>query len=745
MQKALNVFWHTYFSFLFLTLHSLQFFCSMRNLFTVLLTVLILVFNHAVHGGNLEYVSGIPGTVNDVKVSGNLAYCAANNGLLILDYTNPQSPQFKSYLPLPDAAGSIAVQGSYAYVMARTAGLRIINVEDPLHPFETGSYQAGPSSQGWGLAVQGNYAYLAYGMEGFRIVDISNPASPVETGAFFLPEADIFSRVAVDGNVAFTNVGNIIYALNVENPQTPVLLGTKTIIGEISDMEIRQNHLICVSNFNDFSSSFYGLVVLDKSNPAAITQVGQYDTDVYSYKLSISGNLCYLGNGTAGVAVMSVDALGLVSYIGNAGGFSAPVRFAEVWNDRLFTGGEKMGLQLHQLIAPAELSLLSAYRTLYDARDIQISGNYTYIADGRNGLVVADVSNPVLPFVAGQKANSGNGLGIALNGNFAYLADGEAGVSEYNVSNAANPLLTGSVVTDNWAQDIVIRNNIGYVAVDVLGLQLLNLSIPGLPSAAGSAFDLTGTSYGVALHENYALLASGGAGLHLVDVTLPAQPALVSTYNTPGSAYDVFVSDNKAYVADSQGGLIIIDISNPAIPQALGQSTIPGDARQVIVAGSYAFVADWNHGLRIFNISNPAAITESYNFEISGTAHNIAVYGEYIYVASGTAGLTILRNPLSTSAENAEMPVNNISAYPNPFQGAVMLQIQANKASMATLRLYDETGRELIRFSDQNLKQGINVLNLSEANSLISNLKPGIYILKSDFAGISRAIKLVKR
>jgi len=715
-----------------------------KTLLPSIIMALLLLFSTS-KANNLEYVSGIPATVNDYKIVGNIMYCAVNNGIMIMDYTDAAAPQMLSYLQMEDAAGQIEIQGEYAYVMARTAGMRIINISNPSEPFETGSFRLGNSAQGWGIAVQANFAYLAYGMDGFRIVDISNPSSPAETGAFFLPESDIFSRVVVKENVAYTTVGNIVYALNVQNPQSPVLLGQKSILGGITDMALRQNFLICVSNFNDFSSSFYGLIVLDVTNPASINQVGNYDTDVYSYKLGLSGNLCYIGNGTAGVAVLNVDALGLVTYIGNVGGFTSPVRLVRVSDGKAFVSGEKIGIQSFMVDTPASFTHLSSFSTLHDCRDIQIRENVAYIANGRDGLVTVDISDPIHPVIIGWSPNSGNGLGIALNNDYAYIADGSAGVMEYNIVNPHLPVLTGSVMTDNWAQDIVIRNNIGYVAVDVLGLQLLNLSIPGLPSSTGSAFDLSGTSYGIALKDNLALLASGGAGLHLVDISMPAQPALVSTYNTPGSAYDVFSKDNKVYIADSQGGLVVVDISDIHMPQGIGQSFIPGDARQVIVEGNSAFVADWSHGIRVLSINDPANMIQTHNYKLSGTAHNMALHGEFIYIASGSAGLTILRNPLSTGKNELKKQAGlSMVVSPNPIQESFTINLNSTKPLDATLRLYDVTGRELGIVFSGTIPAGESLINSCSANPLICNIKSGIYLLKLDSASESISLKLVK-
>ena len=57
---------------------------------------------------------------------------------------------------------------------------------------------------------------------------------------------------------------------------------------------------------------------------------------------------------------------------------------------------------------------------------------------------------------------------------------------------------------------------------------------------------------------NYAYVAAYGAGLRIINVSDPAHPTEVGSYDTPGSAQDVAVSGNYAYVAGRDGGLVIL-------------------------------------------------------------------------------------------------------------------------------------------------------------------------------------------
>jgi hypothetical protein len=49
---------------------------------------------------------------------------------------------------------------------------------------------------------------------------------------------------------------------------------------------------------------------------------------------------------------------------------------------------------------------------------------------------------------------------------------------------------------------------------------------------------------------DYAYIASGPEGLQVVDISNPATPALVDSYDTPGYSCDLFLDNKTLYLAD---------------------------------------------------------------------------------------------------------------------------------------------------------------------------------------------------
>ena len=117
------------------------------------------------------------------------------------------------------------------------------------------------------------------------------------------------------------------------------------------------------------------------------------------------------------------------------------------------------------------------------------------------------------------------------------------------------------------------------------------LPIPGHPNS-------------VDVDESYAYVASGPAGLFVVDVTDPTRPVIVGSVDTPGNANDVLVRGAYAYVADGQGGLATVDVSSPSSPflvSSLAQGI--GNAYDLALHADRAYVGT-ESGLRIVDVSS---------------------------------------------------------------------------------------------------------------------------------------------
>ncbi|WP_300006504.1 DUF4347 domain-containing protein [Anabaena sp. AL09] len=305
---------------------------------------------------------------------------------------------------------------------------------------------------------------------------------------------------------------------------------------------------------------------------------------------------------------------------------------------------------------------------IYEGNDIQIVGNYAYVADGQGGLKIIDISNPTAPTLKGNYDTSGSAYGVQVVGNYAYVADAYSGLQIIDISNPTAPTLKGNYDTSGLANGVQIVGNYAYIADGYAyvqdgksgGLQIIDISNPTAPTLKGYYYIL-GNPNGVQVVGNYAYVAVAGKGLQIIDVSNPTNPTFKGNYDTSGLANGVQVVGNYAYVANGGGygdgytysGLKIIDISNPTAPSLKGDYANPSLAldRDVQVVGNYAYVAagsnpgigGYSSELKIIDISTPTAPTLKGKYDISDvSANGVQVVGNYAYVAHGGSGLEII-------------------------------------------------------------------------------------------------------
>jgi len=191
----------------------------------------------------------------DVFVVGDYAYVAANDGLSVVDVSDPSSPFEVGFVNDTESGGTattldgvrdVFVVGDYAYLTSYDDdGLSVVDVSDPSSPFEVGSVndtgQGGTATtlnSAWSVFVQGGYAYVAAnGEDGLSIIDVSDPTAPVEVGVITddsqggsATTLDWVTDVFVAGDYAYVGCHQDagLSVIDVSDPYNPVEVGVIT-------------------------------------------------------------------------------------------------------------------------------------------------------------------------------------------------------------------------------------------------------------------------------------------------------------------------------------------------------------------------------------------------------------------------------------------------------------------------------------------------------------------------------------
>ena len=125
----------------------------------------------------------------------------------------------------------------------------------------------------------------------------------------------------------------------------------------------------------------------------------------------------------------------------------------------------------------------------------------------------------------------------------------------------------------------------------------------------------------VAIQFRYAFVVDD-EGLKVIDVTVPEQARLVEGAVVPlADAHDVYVARTYAYVANGKEGIAIVDVEQPERPrldQIYNAEGKLNDVHQVKIAMTnaslFAYVADGKNGMRILQLTSPETMPEYAGF-----------------------------------------------------------------------------------------------------------------------------------
>jgi len=590
-----------------------------------------------------QMIGQIGGPTQAVTVQGKYAYLGVGLRVIVLDVTDPTSPrEVGSSPPFSDFVRDIAVSGTFAYVAAGGAGLRVLSVSDPTRPEQVGSVQLRGYAEG--VAVSGTTVCLADGPYGLRVIDVSNPRSPAEVGFAF--SRNYAFKVATDGRYAYVAAaGAGLLIADLTNRAKPSEVATLATPGYAYGVAVNSNTVYVAGGWE-------GLEIVDVTTKAQPRLLGQYRTEGWAMGISVSGNQVYVAAALGGLRVVDVSDPARPTEVGGiafVGGDAANVALA---GTIAYVADRNWGLEAVDLSTPASPVQVGFYGPLGYADGIMVAGNYAYVAAGPYGLRIVDISDPARARQAGAYDTQSYAKSVAVVGKYAYVGT-VGGFQVVDVSDPSRPTRAGVLSESLGTRDLAIAAGVVYIA-DEWGLRLVDVSDPTAPKQLSFLQIQTSngqnTTVGVAVSGNVAYVALEQQGLLTVDVSNPSAPAVIGKLQWPdASAQDIVVAHNIAFVAD-QIALTVLDLSNPRVPVWLASYPTSGFEESLALVGNQIFVANGGAGLSVINVSNPGSPALAWNYRTLDYAESVFVRDDLIFVADSSGGLLILGKPSGGAA-----------------------------------------------------------------------------------------------
>ena len=196
-----------------------------------------------------------------------------------------------------------------------------------------------------------------------------------------------------------------------------------------------------------------------------------------------------------------------------------------------------------------------------NTRDIE--GTMPYIMLAQDGLVCIDSSGRVQTYDVKDPKNITRKLSTT-NGPYIcrfdrletelYVAARNQGIIIFKMKDPRPTVID----LKGDALDVKVVNNIAYIAYGKKGVQIYDVKDANAPVKLGE-YDCQGVACAVYKYCQYLFVAAQDKGLKILDVSNPAQPVCVSTYEN-GVIWDVCVAGGGAYVACGKNGLAILNV-----------------------------------------------------------------------------------------------------------------------------------------------------------------------------------------
>ncbi len=253
-------------------------------------------------------------------IDGNYLYVAMtrpNNGIQIYDISSPQQPKLISaFATNTGGVNDVVKQGNYVYALADD-GLRIVDVTNPAAPLNKGLLTL--SANGYGntaLTIVGSHVYFVntYGSYGsftnsgtLFAVDVSDPLVPTITSSINSENADYLTEfgdnVVAKGNYLYysntdDNTNNEVKAVDISDPANMRIVARAHVTAP-NDLNhyvpgLGQNsHYSQINGDSLYVSSPEGFDVFDITNPASLVSKGSVTTGTYLFGFAVVNNRIY--------------------------------------------------------------------------------------------------------------------------------------------------------------------------------------------------------------------------------------------------------------------------------------------------------------------------------------------------------------------------------------------------------------------------------------------------------------------
>ena len=268
-----------------------------------------------------------------------------------------------------------------------------------------------------------DFAYVSSGHT-FSIYDVSAPSMPAFVGSYTFPETIWGFRLRGDRAYVGANFFGL-GILDISNPTAPLLLGQHKTLGQAKIGDIAHGKVGIIDHME-------GFVLIDVSDERSPQGVGSFFLDGYARDVVTAGSIAYATDSPSGLYVFDLSRSGDPEPVGVVHAPASPRDIEVVPGSAgaptLVVGAGGGNVQVYDVSNPEAPRKLSTFETPGRATRVSVDGLYVFVADSESGIHVVDLSDPSMPMSAGSFSTPGPARDISVDGSLVFVVVGE---SEY--------------------------------------------------------------------------------------------------------------------------------------------------------------------------------------------------------------------------------------------------------------------------------------------------------------------------
>jgi len=542
-------------------------------------------------------VGQIGGDVMDAALSGSGVVLAVGPRVETWDLAAPEQPVLRwRSRALDYALGLVAVGDDRTFALEARAGeadeptacraIRVFDSSDDHPPRPSGSVPC--PAQVDDLDAAGHHLVLAT-VDGALVVDGSDAAAPELVGR--LPGVRSARGVRLDRGLAFVAGepddapgGAALMIFDASELPAARLVGRVDLPARSAAIDVSGRLAVVVSRACGVQA---GMSVIDVSDPAEPRQTAFEPLSCGSLDVAAGDGAAHVlgfDYETMVESVFSFDLSDPSSPVGVAVTATPNGRRIAYGDGRVTIASGAVGAVVVDVGEPSAPKIVGHVPALGAAAAIGLSGANAYVTDSTGELWSLDVAHPERPRALGVAPTGADASALALYAGHAYVAQPDNTWSGRSGLHVVELRRYGSVQPRGFVE-LAARSETG---------DLIASPAPEQMAVSGQRLYVPSGRYG----------AGPVPGFWVLDLSAPADPAVVSFQPHVGDVLAIAADGETLYVAGGDSGVDVINMASGEA-EIIGRAATAGPAADLSIGDSLLSVTLDGEGVRLFDVRDP--------------------------------------------------------------------------------------------------------------------------------------------